>query len=209
MGAGGGDVPRGAGPRHGRVTEAPSPRAAPCPRLRPLISGGPAGRFASSGRQLPALLARSAPPGQTKARAGEEGWGEGREPRAPAPAELRRRRDKGAGPRRAPEADAPFDRAGRPGRAPLAPRDRAGSSGPRWSRALAALAPQRCVFAKCRSGRCRVSPSPRILKSSCRVVPSGPPRPSPPSPPRSAWLPAVPRLRRAANLRTWVGEGGM
>lgn len=55
----------------------PAPHlAAPSPRLRPLISGGRAGPFASSGRQLPALLAPSAPPGQTKARAaGGEGRG--------------------------------------------------------------------------------------------------------------------------------------
>lgn len=77
-------------------------RSAPTPRLRPLISGGQAGRFASSGRQLPAPLAPSAPRGQTKARAaGGGGAGrrrreeEGREPGAPAPAEPRRRRDKG------------------------------------------------------------------------------------------------------------------
>lgn len=60
-------------------------RSAPTLRLRPLISGGQAGRFASSGRQLPAPLAPSAPRGQTKARAAggrgrsgeEEGGGEG------------------------------------------------------------------------------------------------------------------------------------
>jgi hypothetical protein len=65
---GGGDVPRGSGPRRAIPGFAPS-RAAPSPRLRPLISGGRAGPIASSGRQLPALLAPSAPPGQTKARA--------------------------------------------------------------------------------------------------------------------------------------------
>lgn len=62
-------------------------RSAPSLRLRLLIRGGLAGRFASSGRQLPALLAPSAPRGQTKARAaggrgrraGEERGGEGGE----------------------------------------------------------------------------------------------------------------------------------
>lgn len=65
------------------VTEAPSlaphpGRTAPSPRLRLLISEGRAVRFACSGRQLPVLLAPSAPPGQTKARAAGGGGKKGK-----------------------------------------------------------------------------------------------------------------------------------
>lgn len=190
MGAGEVDVPRGAGPRHGRVTEAPYPAPRPARgSARSLAEAGPAGSPRPAANYPPCWLGARRGARQRRGRAGGRGrtWGEGREPREPAPTEPRprRRRDQGAGPRRVPEpGGAPGSHAARP---PPLGRGIGSAVVPGASRPR----PATLCFCEVPELGCRVPPSPRFPKSLCRVLPSAE-RPTTAIPPLVVAVPVPP-----------------